>query len=100
MTARCGLAAVSRLGMIAVMQFDGGSVLIGALLLLVGVVLVWKRATIVRQTKAREDVNRRRFLKGEYFGQVPVAFSTSTRMTMVTVFCFVVGAVFVVRGLF
>ena len=86
--------------MIAGMQFDGSSLLFGALLLIAGAVLVWKRATIVGEAKAREDVNRERFLKGEYFGQVPVVFSTGTRMTMVTVFCFVVGAGFVVWGIF
>ena len=86
--------------MIAGMQFDLGSLLFGALLLVAGAVLVGKRATIVRETKAREDVNRERFLKGEYFGQVPVVFSTSTRMTMVTLFCLVVGVVFVVWGIF
>ncbi|WP_380156178.1 hypothetical protein [Kineococcus sp. R86509] len=82
------------------MQFDLGSLFFGALLLVAGAVLVGKRATIVREAKAREDVNRKRFLKGEYFGQVPVVFSTGTRVTMVTVFCFVVGVVFVVWGIF
>ncbi len=86
--------------MIAGMQFDLGSLFFGALLLVAGAVLVGKRATIVREAKAREDVNRKRFLKGEYFGQVPVVFSTGTRVTMVTVFCFVVGVVFVVWGIF
>lgn len=86
--------------MIAGMQLDLGSLFFGARLLVAGAVLVGRRATIVRETKAREDVNRERFLKGEYFGQVPVGFSTGTRMTMVTLFCFVVGVVFVVGGIF
>lgn len=80
------------------MQLDWGPLLFGALLLAAGCLLVWRRTTIVRKTKAREDVDRARFMKGEYFGQVPVALSTGTRMTMVTVFCFVVGAVFVAQG--
>jgi hypothetical protein len=31
---------------------------------------------------------------------VPVVFSTGTRMTMVTLFCFVAGAGFLVWGIF
>lgn len=51
--------------MLAGMQFDGSSLFFGALFLVAGAVLVWKRATIVGETKAREDVNRERLLKGE-----------------------------------
>ncbi|NAZ81571.1 hypothetical protein GTR02_07045 [Kineococcus sp. R8] len=85
--------------MIAVMDPDWPSILFGVALLLAGVVLVWKRTTVVRKTKAQEDEAKERFSRGEYFGQVPVALSTGTRMTMVTIFCFVVGAGALVRGL-